>query len=743
MFCKSSSLTLPVDNENWESISIPHSYNNLDGQDGGSYYYRGIVWYKKSFIPTKEASGKRAFLKFHAINRYAEVYLNNELVGKHTGGYSAFTLDITQQLKLNQQNLISVKVSNSDTILSPPLEADFTFYGGITRKVELMYTNAVHINLLSFGSSGVYITQTHVTNAKAELELKTNMRNDLDKAENIKIIYSIIDANGKMVKEVTSNSLLQKNETKDIITSTSIEHPHLWEGISNPYLYSVNVKVYSNGVLIDQVNQPLGIRYFAIDKDRGFYLNGKLYPLHGVAMHEEMQEKGSALTDEDRKTDLDILKELGCNYIRLSHYQHGNYTYEYCDSNGILVWTEIPLVNKIDNSKIFSDNTHQQMIELIRQNYNHPSVIIWGLSNEITFKPGPDPYKLIEQLHQLAKKEDGTRLTANAAMHSDAPLNFISDVYSCNVYKGWYIDRYQDFGPWADKQHHQFPEKALGISEYGAGGNPNQHEAWDPKEPVHNGPWHPEEYQTLFHEEHWKQMVKRPYLWSTSIWVAFDFASDTRNEGGQLGINDKGLVTRDRKLKKDAYYFYKANWTKDPIVYIVSRRFSERKDSLFTAKVYSNCDSVQLIINNQKLNSTLSNVSIFEWQNKLLHMGINTIQAIGYKNGKAYLDSCSWTLQASSEPKAMQEKFKLVQSPSNKGNTINLTCDLLNNQIEVRGISETIRICLLNEKGKKISEYKNVKPGNFSLPMNGLRSGNYKIEMKGKSSIYYYGLIIQ
>lgn len=626
----------------WGAVTTPHTWNGLDGQDGGNNYYRGVGWYRKHFTVDNSKAGKRIFLRFNAANMQTDVYLNGIFVGEHIGGHSAFIFDITGIVSVGNDNVLAVKVNNIDTIKAAPLEADFTFFGGLTKSVEILYTDPIHITPLDFGSSGVYITQKNVSANNADIYLKALVKNDQPTPANITVTYLIRDASGTVIKTLTTSANLGNGAQAEYTSFTSISNPTLWNGLSSPYLYSVKTQVSVGGTVIDEVVQPLGIRYYSVDPNNGFFLNGFSYRLHGVAHHEDRVNVGRAISDQDRKQDLDILKEMGCNYLRLSHYQHGQYTYNYCDSTGIVLWTEIPMIDKIDGSQTFSDNAKLQLTELMRQNYNHPSVIVWGLSNEITYKGGPDPSSLVQQLNTLAHQIDSTRLTTSAAMNATAPLNFYSNVYSCNVYNGWYYNTYNDFGTWATGQHTSYPTTILGVSEYGAGANVSQHEPLNPVEPLNYGPWHPEEYQSLFHEAHWQQILARPFLWSTSAWVGFDFASDGRNEGLQSGINDKGLVTRDRTTKKDAFYYYKANWSSFPFAYITSRRFAVRYDSILTAKVYSNCDSVKMKVNNLQLASKVSTTHIYSWTNVALMRGKNTISVIAYKNGVAYYDTCYW-----------------------------------------------------------------------------------------------------
>ena len=510
-----------------------------------------------------------------------------------------------------------------------------------------------------------------MSSAKADIYLKAEVKNDQNAAANVTVNYLISNAAGNVIQTLTTSASLPAGAQASYTSSTTINNPTLWNGLSNPYLYSVKTQVKVGGIVIDEVIQPLGIRYYSVDANNGFFLNGTSCRLHGVAHHEDRLDKGRAISDANRKQDLDILKELGCNYIRLSHYQHGQYTYNYCDSTGIVVWTEIPLIDRVDASQTFSDNAKLQLKELMYQNYNHPSVIVWGLSNEITYKSGPDPAPLVQQLNTLAHQIDSTRLTASAAMSSNAALNFYSDIYSCNVYNGWYYNTYNDFGAWATTQHNAHPGNSVGVSEYGAGANINQHEPLNPVEPLNYGPWHPEEYQALFHEAHWQQILARPFLWSTSVWVGFDFASDGRKEGMQPGINDKGLVTRDRLTKKDAFYYYKANWSTVPFGYITSRRFTLRYDSVLTAKVYSNCDSVKMKVGKNQLATKTSNDHIYSWTNVTLARGINMVSIIAYKNGVPHYDTCYWQFNGpytiNIAPAAIQVNFEMTATTTPSG----------------------------------------------------------------------------
>ncbi len=633
---------IKFDDKKWETINLPHTWNNLDGQDGGNNYFRGACWYRKLVNIPFEFSKKKIYLKFNSANCKTDVYVNGNLVGTHIGSYAAFIFDISKFIEFGKNNTIAVKVDNSKTILVPPLSADFTFFGGITRKVELLVLNPVSISPVIFGSPGVFITQSIVSKASANIKVSVAVDNNLAEASEIKLKTTIISRDGALIDTKVSQTNIGRNGSKNIDQAFYLSNPHLWNGRKDPYLYKVMVEVFKNNIQTDSVVQPIGLRYYRVDKDSGFYLNGQRYPLHGVAYHEERRDKGRAISDEDRLEDMQILTELGCNFIRLSHYQHDQFIYNYCDENGIVVWTEIPVINNIDTlTHLYSENAKQQLTELIKQNYNHPSIVFWGLFNEIDFKPGPDPTPLIRQLNDLSHRLDSTRLTTAAAMFNNRSEHWVPDLISFNKYFGWYYSNFDQFGPWADTIHMKHPNSKIGLSEYGVGANPIDHEQ-NPAKPFPGGPFHPEEYQCLFHEKYWQEIEKHPFLYATSVWVAFDFSSDGRNEGKNPGVNDKGLVTQDRKLKKDAYFYYKANWNKDPMVYITSRRFTQRNEANTEIKIYSNCDSVKLMVNKTNLPSKVSNNHIFIWSDAILEKGTNKIEAFGYANGKIMSDSCSW-----------------------------------------------------------------------------------------------------
>ena len=627
----------------WTTLNLPHTWNNLDGQNGVKDYYRGIGWYRRHYPVDKNLEGRHFFLKFDGASSMADVYVNGNHLGEHQGGFSAFAFDVTPFLKVGADNVIAVKVSNEANTNLPPLSADFTFFGGIYRDVHLLVTDPVQISPLDYGSPGIYLKTTDVSSNGAKLQVTAVLSNSTTKAQQVIVRSVITDAATNIVAILTNVVTLTPATVSNIVATTTIASPHLWNGLSDPYLYQAFTEVWKDSKVVDLVAQPLGFRQFSADVDKGFFLNGRYYDLHGVSMHQDWLDRGWAITDAERDANFMLLKEIGATALRLSHYEHNDYTYQLADKNGIILWTEIPLVNRITESPAFYANARQQLIELIRQRYNHPSVACWGIFNEITLKPGPRPVNLARQLAALAAQEDPTRPSTSAVNASDdEPSNWCSEWNSFNKYFGWYNGKLGDFGPWADEIHAKYPTRPIGISEYGAGASTHQHSEEPVLEPAQASHYHPEEYQNLYHETYWQEMQARPFLWCKFVWNMFDFAVAGRNEGDTPGRNDKGLVTYDRQVRKDAFYWYKANWTTTPMVYITGHTFTNRSANAVTAKVYANCDSVELFLNGAPQGAATSTNCIFTWP-LMLQAGTNTVQAIGTKGSVKVNDSLMWT----------------------------------------------------------------------------------------------------
>ena len=631
-----------LDDSSWTKLNLPHTWNNLDGEEGNTNYYRGIGWYRKHLSLDKSFENRRIFLKFDGAFLVTDVYVNGRFLGEHQGGFATFVFDATPLLHVGEDNVVAVKVNNAANKNIPPLSADFTFFGGLYRDVHLLVTDPVQISPLDYGSPGVYLKTTDVSSKSANLQVTAVVSNSMATKQTVIVRSVITDAATNIVEVLTNVLTLAPATASKIVSAGVISRPHLWNGLSDPYLYHAFVELWRGPDLVDTVVQPLGFRYFSVDPQKGFFLNGRHYDLHGASMHQDWPGQGWATTRADMDTNFMLFKEIGATAIRLSHYEHSDYVYELADRNGIILWSEIPLINHITESPDFYANCKQQLIELIRQRCNHPSVICWGVFNEITLRPGPRPVRLVTQLARLAAHEDPTRFTTSAANASDdEPSNWRTELNAINKYFGWYNGRLGDFGPWADNIHATYPRRCVGVSEYGAGGSILEHSEDPVQEPKNKGHYHPEEYENIYHEIHWQQMEARPFLWCKFAWTMFDFAVAGRNEGDTPGRNDKGLVTYDRRTRKDAFYFYKANWTTNPMVYITGHTFTNRLSNDVTAKVYANCSSVELFVNGKSQGAARSTNCIFTWP-ITLGGGTNVVTAIGVQGNVRVKDSLFW-----------------------------------------------------------------------------------------------------
>ena len=561
------------------TVDLPHTWNNIDGQDGGNDYWRGSCTYKTSFAaPAFDPAAQQVWLQFEGVGDSAKVSLNGTEIANHDGGFSTFRADITALLK--EQNELTVIADNSKNDFVYPQKADFTFYGGIYRTVSLLVVSKDHIALDYLGGPGVQITPT-VQGANADIRVETRVSGEGE------VAISILDAEGR---EVLAG--------KGCDTTLTMEHPHLWDGIRDPYLYTCVVRLMKDGQPVDEVRQRFGVRSFSVDPKQGFFLNGRPYPLHGVSRHQDRKGLGNAITREMHDEDMALIKEIGANTIRLAHYQHDQYFYDLCDEVGMVVWAEIPYISEhMPNGR---ENTISQMKELIIQNYNHPCIVCWGVSNEITIstKDKKDMLDNHRQLNDLCHEMDKTRLTTLACYAMCGPFNrsaHITDMVSWNLYLGWYVPGFILNDLWMGFFHLCFPNRPFGYSEYGAEGMPNLHSTHP-----HRGD-HTEEYQAKYHEYMLRCFKRHPWMWATHVWNMFDFAADARDQGGEPGMNHKGLVTFDRKTKKDSFYLYKAWWSDEAFVHICSKRFVERTGSTATVKVYSNQSTVALYVNGNKV----------------------------------------------------------------------------------------------------------------------------------------------
>ena len=643
---------LSYNDSTWRSLNLPHTWNNLDGQDGGNNYYRGVAWYRQHFAIPASDSGKQMFLQFDGANTVTDVYVNGTWVGQHAGGYAIFRFDVTKYLRVGQENLFAVKVNNGFNPDVPPLYADYTFDGGLYRDVHLIVTDPVHVNALDSGSPGVFLTPMNVSASSAGLQIRTEVTNDSPSMEEAVVRAWVLAASGNVVTTLTTwPRVIASGLTTTYIQYAHLANPHLWDGRNDPYLYTVAVQVIDATGVHDCVLQPLGFRFYRIDPNQGFFLNGHPYDLHGTDMHQDWLNEGWATTPEQKAQDVSLVMEIGATAVRLSHYQYDQEIYNLFDQDGILVWTEIPNITYITNSAAFTTNVEQQLRELILQNYNHPSVFVWGIFNELQPSTTADPNPLLDKLVALAHSLDPTRLTTAATNQIFSnPLNSHTDVMGVNTYYGWYNGKFSDFGSYVDSIHKQYPNRAIGVSEYGAGASINQHTD-NPQPPVigpawnAEGPYHPEEYQNLFHESYWEQIKQRPFLWCKFVWNLIDYASDERSDGDTPGRNDKGLVTYDRQTRKDAFYFYKANWSAAPVLYLTDRRFTQRTNAITQVKLYTNLGSATLYVNGKQIGTATANdEDVVLWKNVTLSPGDNLIQVMTRKEGVVYNDSSTWTL---------------------------------------------------------------------------------------------------
>jgi beta-galactosidase len=631
------------DDSGWPIISIPHNWGWKEAQQGKSFYH-GTGWYRRELNVGEPAAGKRYFLRFEAASLVADVYVNGKHLGQHRGGFGAFCMEITKELSDSGTDLLAVRVDNSQAPDVAPLAGDFSVYGGLYRPVSLIVTGEKNFELTDHGSTGVIWSQTKVSPAEAVLDVTAQVSNRSRTKSAAKLVARVLDTHDATVAQTELTITLTSGETAPYFLRVTVPQPHLWNGRKDPFLYRALVELRSSNEVLDSDEQPLGVRFFTVDPNEGFFLNGQPYGLHGVDRHQDYMNKGWAISEADMEEDVLLLKELGATVVRCAHYQHSDYFYTLCDKAGILVWAEIPQVNIIRGTPEFESTSRNQLLDLIRQNINHAAIFAWSLGNEIG--RSDDPHRELQDLAALAHGEDPTRPTIQATMTDGRPqMNKITDLLGWNIYPGWYRSEKENYGPQLDTLRASSRHGGFCLSEYGAGANPAQHEQ-NPVHPKTTSQWHPEEWQAEVHEAAWAAIKQRPFVWGAFVWCMFDFAVDKRHEGGVPGLNDKGLVTRDRKTKKDAFYFYKANWSDEPVLYIASRRFTERTNAVTDVKLYSNTPTTELFVNgvSQGKNNDGTNC-VFIWKDVTLKPGENKIEARAIRDGPPLTDYCVWTLK--------------------------------------------------------------------------------------------------
>lgn len=635
-------------------VDLPHTWNAQDALSGKADYKRGIGNYEKRLFVRPEWKGKRLFIRFEGVNSVADVFINHRHIGEHRGGYGAFIFEITEKVEYGKENSILVRVNNGEQLDVMPLVGDFNFYGGIYRNVHLLITDETCISPLDYASPGVRLIQDSVSDRYARVRVLVELSNGNTANQEVELNVRFLDGK-KVVKEKRKKMNLPGTSSMWQELVFEMEQPHLWNGRQDPFLYQVEVSLSRNGKPIDCITQPLGLRSYRIDPDKGFFLNGKHLPLHGVCRHQDRSEVGNALQTRHHDEDASLMLEMGVNAVRLAHYPQATYFYDLMDKYGIIVWAEIPFVGPggyndkgYVDSPAFRSNGKEQLKELIRQHYNHPSICVWGLFNELT-EFGDNPVEYIQELNKLAHQEDPTRPTTSAS-NQMGDLNFITDAIAWNRYDGWYSGTPADLGKWLDGMHNRHPEICIAISEYGAGASIYQQQDSLTKT-IPASWWHPENWQTYYHMENWKAISSRPYLWGSFVWNMFDFGAAHRTEGDRPGINDKGLVTFDRKTRKDAFYFYKANWNrKEPMLYLAGKRNMTRFQHLQTIIAFTNQPEAELFVNGKSYGKAIADrFSILTWENVELQPGKNEIKAVSRNRELTLNDSFHCYFQAEPE----------------------------------------------------------------------------------------------
>ncbi|NIG56746.1 glycoside hydrolase family 2 protein [Chitinophaga sp. Cy-1792] len=628
----------------FRAVAIPHTWNNKDMQEGRNFY-SGDGCYKKIFKVDDQLRGKRVFLRFEGVGSVADLYVNNRLIGQHKGSYSAFCFEITHELK-EGENTVIVKANNQQREDVLPIN-NFLFgiFGGIYRPVSLIVTHDINITTTDYASPGIYIRQ-EMQDGKALITVKSKIENKRQHTSSITLKTEIRDQQQQLITATEKSLLVSPQGININEQQLTIAGPHLWNGLQDPYLYSVTTTVMEGEEILDAVTQPLGVRTFEVIPGKGFYLNGKPYAMHGVTRHQEWQDYGNALSNAQHKADLDVIREVGATTIRFAHYQQAEYLYAQCDTMGFVIWAEIPFVNATSGKE--GDNAKQQLTELIRQNFNHPAIYVWGMHNEVYSKTPDEPVAVLtRQLNDLAKTEDPDRLTTAVSGYGEMnrPANLAADIQGMNRYYGWYEGHIGDLEQWVTGLEKNYPDYKLMLTEYGADGNINQHTDSINTDfnPV-NGQFFPETYQTATHVQQWAIIEKHPYIAASYLWNMFEFAVPMWNRGGVNARNLKGLVTYDRKQRKDAWYWYKANWNPEPMVYIAERRNNRRSKALNTVEVFSNLEEVTISVNRGKplQGHAGANSRDILFDSVKLSPGKNIITATGKRNGVVVSDTITW-----------------------------------------------------------------------------------------------------
>lgn len=641
---KELAVNAPKWERGWKEVEIPHTWNARDMQVEFNNFYEGAAYYKKQYFFPAEMKGKRVFLRFEGVGATTEVYVNGSLAATHKGAYSAFSCEIGTLLKAGENNEIIVKADNaSRPDVIPVNHVLFGVYGGMYRPVWLIVTEPYNICVTDCASSGVYITQKNVSRKQADVKVKVKLDNGTLQPAPLTLQNTVYDREGKQVATESRSFDLTAQGVQTFEADFKIKNPTLWQGRKNPYLYKVVSRLIQNGKVIDEVVQPLGLRKYEIVAGKGFYLNGEKYPMYGVTRHQDWWGLGSALRNENHDFDLATIMDIGATTVRFAHYQQSDYLYSRCDSLGLIIWAEIPFVNRVTGQE--AENARNQLRELIRQSFNHPSIYVWGLHNEV-YHPHEYTKELTKSLHDLAKTEDPDRYTVsvNGYGHMEHPVNLNADIQGMNRYFGWYEKKLQDIEPWVEGLEKEYPDQKLMLTEYGADANLVHQTEYLDNSLNWTKPFYPETFQTKTHEYQWSVIAKHPYIVASYLWNTFDFATPLASRGDLPARNMKGLVTFDRKTKKDSYFWYKANWSEDPVLYLTQRRNVDREKKVTSITVYSNIGEPKVFLNGKELSGIHKGYTDVHYiiDNVTLANGKNIVKTVVSKDGKTYEDSIEW-----------------------------------------------------------------------------------------------------
>lgn len=634
-------------NAGWQAVTLPHTWNAEDMQQKVSAFYEGVGYYRKKHLFPESLKGKRLFLRFEGVGACAEVYVNGYLAGTHKGAYSAFVCEVGPQVRYGEENEIVVKADNTarpDVI--PVNHVLFGVYGGIYRPVWLVVTEPCGIVVDDCASPGVYITQKNVSRTSADVSVRVKLDNATLVPAPLTLENTIYDAEGRRVKTHSQALELTPQGVQTCTSHFKLSNPHLWQGREDPYLYKVVSRLVQDGRVLDEVIQPLGVRKYEAVAGKGFFLNGRKYPMYGVTRHQDWWGLGSALSNREHDFDLAQIMDIGATTVRFAHYQQSEYLYSRCDTLGLIIWAEIPFVNRVTGQEW--DNAHRQMRELIRQNFNHPSIYVWGIHNEV-YHPHGYTAALTQSIHDLCKLEDPDRYTAsvNGYGHADHPVNQHADLQGMNRYFGWYERKLQDIEPWVEKLEREYPWQRLLLTEYGADANIDHQTELLGESLNWTSPFYPETFQTKTHEYQWSVIARHPYIIASYLWNMFDFAVPTSNRGSVPARNMKGLMTFDRKTRKDSYYWYKANWSRDPVLYLTQRRNTLRERKETSVTVYSNLGTPRVWLNGRELTGVRRGYTDvhYVFDHVTLSDGKNVLRAVATRQGKEYTDEIEWSYQ--------------------------------------------------------------------------------------------------